>query len=377
MTVRSPGRAPIAGPEDDPNVTPIELSSPPCFMHELDSAYLVRSDYAPEAAERHPMTFRTAVTELLGVRHPILLAPMGAVSGGALAAAVTQAGGFGMIGPGYLGEDWIAREFDAAGNAAVGIGFITWHLAQHPERLSAALARRPAAVMLSFGDAAPFVAEIRAAGARLIMQVQTLADARRAAELGADLIVAQGSEAGGHGASRGTLPLTAAVTEAVAPVPVAAAGGIGGGRGLAAALALGADGVLVGTRFFATRESLGHPAAKAGLVAGQADGTIRTTVFDLIRRIDWPKPYTGRALRNRTSERWHGRETALEAEIETQQSAYAAAAAAGDFDTAVLWAGEGVDLIRDIPSARDVVNRMIAEAGVAIDRVHGLRERAG
>ncbi|GIK96459.1 MAG: 2-nitropropane dioxygenase [Alphaproteobacteria bacterium] len=318
------------------------------------------------------MPFRTAVTELLGVRHPILLAPMGAVAGGRLAAAVTAAGGFGMIGPGYLDEAWVEREFDAAGNARVGIGFITWDLARNPRRLTAALERRPAAVMLSFGDATPFVDEIRDAGARLIMQVQTLADARRAAELGADLIVAQGGEAGGHGASRGTLPLTAAVTEAVAPVPVVAAGGICDGRGLAAALALGAAGVLVGTRFYAARESLGHENAKAGLVAGEGDATVRTTVFDLIRKIDWPKPYTGRAVRNRTIERWHGNEAALLSDVETQSAAYAAAAAKGDLETAVLWAGEGVDLIRDVPAAGEIVERMVAEAEAALKRASGL-----
>ncbi len=318
------------------------------------------------------MPFRTAVTELLGVRHPILLAPMGAVAGGRLAAAVTAAGGFGMIGPGYLDEAWVEREFDAAGNARIGIGFITWDLARNPKRLTAALERRPAAVMLSFGDAAPFVDEIRKAGAKLIMQVQTLADARHAAELGADLIVAQGGEAGGHGASRGTLPLTAAVTEAVAPVPVVAAGGITDGRGLAAALALGAAGVLVGTRFYATRESLGHENAKAGLVASEGDETVRTTVFDLIRKIDWPKPYTGRAVRNRTIERWHGNEAALLSDVDAQCAAYAAAAAKGDLDTAVLWAGEGVDLIRDVPPAGEIVEKMVAEAETALKRAASL-----
>ncbi len=356
-------------------MTPIEVSSPPCFMHEIDPAYGGLPAGGGLRQEQGEPTFRTAITDLLGVRHPILLAPMGAVAGGALAAAVAGAGGFGMIGPGYLDEDWIAREFAAAGNEAVGIGFITWHLARHPGRLTAALARKPAAVMLSFGDATPFVDQIRGAGAKLIMQVQTLADARRAAELGADLIVAQGGEAGGHGASRGTLPLTAAVVDAVAPIPVAAAGGIADGRGLAAALTLGAAGVLVGTRFFATEEALGHPAAKAGLVAGEADSTVRTTVFDVIRRIDWPKPYTGRALGNRTTQRWHGREDDLAADLATQAEAYAVAASQGDFGTAVLWAGEGVDLIRDIPSARDVVVQMIAEARTALDRAEALRSR--
>ena len=137
--------------------------------------------------------------------------------------------------------------------------------------------------MLSFGDPAPFVPPIRAAGARLILQVQTLADARAAAALGADVVVAQGAEAGGHGAKRATLPLVPAVVDAIAPTPVAAAGGIADGRGLAAALVLGAAGVLAGTRFYASREALGHAAAKARLVEGAGDATLRTTVFDLVR----------------------------------------------------------------------------------------------
>lgn len=100
-------------------------------------------------------SFRTALTALFGLRHPVILAPMGAIAGGALAAAVARAGGLGLIGPGYLGEDWIGREFDAAGDASVGVGFITWDLAKSPQRLAAALARKPSAAMLSFGDAAP------------------------------------------------------------------------------------------------------------------------------------------------------------------------------------------------------------------------------
>ena len=212
------------------------------------------------------MEFRTALTDLFGIRHPILLAPMGGVAGGALAAAVSRAGGLGLLGPGYHDEAWIEREFAAADGLPVGIGFITWHLARHPDRLRAALAHKPVAVMLSFGDPAPFVPSIQAAGAKLVLQVQTLADARAAAALGADVVIAQGAEAGGHGAKRATLPFVPAVVDAIAPTPVAAAGGIADGRGMAAALVLGAAGVLVGTRFYACNEALGHPAAKARLV---------------------------------------------------------------------------------------------------------------
>ena len=141
--------------------------------------------------------FTTSLTERLAIRHPILLAPMGAIAGGRLAAAVTRAGGLGFIGPGYHDSAWIDRELDAAGEERVGIGFITWHLARDPARLTRALARRPAAVMLSFGDAAPFVDQVRRAGALLFVQIQTLHAARAALALGADVLVAQGTEAGG------------------------------------------------------------------------------------------------------------------------------------------------------------------------------------
>jgi nitronate monooxygenase len=147
-------------------------------------------------------SFRTALTELFGLRHPILLAPMGGISGGALAAAVTRAGGLGLIGPGYLGEEWIQREFDAAGDARVGVGFITWELARSPQRLAAALLRKPSAAMLSFGDAAPYLDAVKSSGAKLILQVQSVTAAKQAVQLGADVIVAQGIEGGGHGAQR-------------------------------------------------------------------------------------------------------------------------------------------------------------------------------
>ncbi len=319
------------------------------------------------------MPLVTSVTRLLDIEHPIVLAPMGAAAGGALAAAVTQAGGLGLIGCGYLGADWIDGAFRDAGNARVGIGFITWFLEQHPEQFAAGLAHRPAAIMLSFGDPAPWIAPAKAAGARVICQVQSLADARAAAVAGADLIVAQGSEAGGHGAKRGTLGLVPAVVDAVAPLPVLAAGGIADGRGLAAALALGAGGVLVGTRFLASTESLASPAQKQRLVAASGDATRRTTVFDRVRGIAWPGHYTGRALVNDFTRRWHGREVELEAALPSEGPRYQAASAAGDLDTALTWSGEGIDLIHDAPAAGDLVRRVVAEAEVALAAGNALR----
>jgi len=203
----------------------------------------------------------TRLTELLGIEHPILLAPMDIVADGRLAAAVSQAGGFGIIGGGYGDEAWLTREMDAAGDARVGVGFITWSMARRPKLLDIVLERHPPAVMLSFGDVRPHAQKIKRAGALLICQVQTLHQVREAVANGADVLVAQGAEGGGHGISRGTFPFVPAVVDAAPDVPVAAAGGVADGRGLAAALMLGADGVLVGTRFYASQEAAGLPAA--------------------------------------------------------------------------------------------------------------------
>jgi len=138
------------------------------------------------------------LTERLGIRHPALLAPMGGIAGGRLAAAVSDAGGLGLIGGGRGDAEWLEREFTAAGNQRVGCGFITWGLAKQPELLDRALTHAPVAIMLSFGDASPFFARIKSAGVPVICQVQSLAQARQVLQQGADIIVAQGSEAGGR-----------------------------------------------------------------------------------------------------------------------------------------------------------------------------------
>jgi nitronate monooxygenase len=315
---------------------------------------------------------RTRLTGKLGIRHPVLLAPMGYVAGGALAAAVSAAGGFGMIGGGYAEADWLEREFAAAGNQRVGCGFITWALARQPAALDLALRHSPAAVMLSFGEAAPFIPRIKDAGALVICQVQSLAQARIVLAEGADIIVAQGTEAGGHGGHRATLPLVPAIADLAAGAGhaaiVVAAGGIADGRGLAAALMLGADGVLIGTRFFAAEEALGAPAVKARLAAAEGDDTLRTTVFDIVRGRDWPAEFTGRAIGNRFSESWHGREDALAAAGEAERARYAAAAEAGDPATAVVFAGEGIDLIHAIEPAGVILERVVGEAEAALAR---------
>ncbi|HET7879749.1 MAG TPA: nitronate monooxygenase [Acetobacteraceae bacterium] len=302
------------------------------------------------------------LTRILGIEHPILLAPMDLVSGGRLAAAVSHAGGLGLLGGGYGDPEWIERERTLAGNARIGCGFITWSLARRPELLDGVLAYHPAAVMLSFGDPRPFGAKIRSAGAGLICQVQTVAQAREAVEAGADVIVAQGTEAGGHGQSEPLLTLLPQVVDACPDTPVVAAGGIADGRGLAAMMMFGAEGVLMGTRFYASEEAEGHAEAKRRIAAAGSGQTVRSIVFDLSRRNRWPDPYTGRVLRNRHAERWLGREHELEAAAEEVGREYAAARERGDFDTTAVIAGEACALINDIPPAGEIVKRIVMEA---------------
>ncbi|MEQ8251604.1 MAG: nitronate monooxygenase [Oceanibaculum nanhaiense] len=322
------------------------------------------------------MPIRTRLTERLDLRHPIMLAPMALVSGGALASAVTGAGGLGMIGGGYGDADWLRRELAAAGNQRVGCGFITWSLAQQPHLLDLALEHRPASVMLSFGDPAPFAPKVKAAGIPLICQVQTLAHAREALAAGADILVAQGTEAGGHGATRGTIALAPAVVDLVsrnAPETlVLAAGGIADGRGLAAALALGADGVLVGTRFYAAAESLAPDAVKRRITDIGGDDTLRTSVFDIVREKDWPKPFTIRGARNALTAEWQGREAELAAEGKGAVDRYNQAVSALDLEIMGVFAGEGADLIADVAPAATLLERMAAEAEAALKRAASL-----
>jgi nitronate monooxygenase len=310
------------------------------------------------------MAIRTALTEAFGLEYPIVLAPMGQVAGGQLAAAVSNAGGLGLVGGAYGDPDWLMRELDlvqAATDRPWGVGLITWHATA--EVVELVLRYHPTAFLLSFGEVRPYLEAIKGAGCALLCQVQEVEAAREAVAAGADFIVAQGSEAGGHGAVRATLPLVPAVVDAVAPIPVLAAGGIADGRGIAAALMLGAHGVMLGSRFSATNESLTHEQAKARIVAAHAADTAQTRVFDIIRGYGaWPAPYTARAVRNDFFARWHGREDELEAALESEMPIFRKAMAEGACETAMVLAGEVVDLIDAVVPAAELVRQIGAEA---------------
>ncbi|MCA3564300.1 MAG: nitronate monooxygenase [Methylocystis sp.] len=315
------------------------------------------------------MSLKTRLTERFGIEHPILLAPMGMIAGGRLAAAVSNAGGLGLIGGGYGDEDWLNREFAAAGNARVGCGFITWSMAKQPHLLDLVLARQPAAVMLSFGSPAPFAPRIREAGIPLICQVQSIAHAREALDVGADVIVAQGGEAGGHSGNRSTFTLLPEVADLVAnqapETLVVAAGGVADGRALAAALMLGADGVLVGTRFMATDASAAPNGFREAMVAADGDQTIKTRSVDVVRNLHWPNgEFAPRALNNRFVADWHGREEELaeESTLPVQNKLYWDAFHKGDIENTGVLMGEAVGVIKSVETPAKVIDGMVGEA---------------
>lgn len=310
----------------------------------------------------------TALTELLDLRVPILSAPMAGVAGGALAAAVTRAGGLGVVGGGYGDRDWLTAQLAATGNTQVGVGFITWSLARQPDLLRLALDHAPKAIFLSFGDLRPFAPAVKQAGVRLIAQVQTLADAKVARDEGADVIVAQGTEAGGHGSARGTFTLVPEVVDACPNLPVVAAGGIADGRGLAAALMLGAAGVLCGTAFVTSEEALVHPNVKSATVAASGDDTLRSSVFDVARNIDWPKPWTMRTLRNAFSDQWSENFDGLRRDAANQTARYAKARDEGDTDISAVIVGEAAGLIHGIQPAEHIVQRIADQAEKLLNR---------
>jgi nitronate monooxygenase len=321
------------------------------------------ASFEPKVPMSH---LHTRLTRALNLQHPIISAPMAFAGGGRLAAAVSQAGGLGLIGGGYGDAAWLQEQFKWAEGTPVGVGFITWSLRQSPQLLTQVLTHKPRAVMLSFGDPAPFAAEIKAAQALLICQCQDMAHVRDAVAAGADIVVAQGAEAGGHGASRGTLTLVPeAADHLAAHAPqtlLVAAGGIADGRGLAAALMLGADGVLLGTRLWASQEALVQPGHHRAIVDTDGDGTLRTHIADIARQLEWPGGFSARIRRNAFTQRWHGHEDQLQAHIAIEAPKYRQAFSAGDPDHTGVWFGEAAGLIHDILPAAEIVQRMTTQA---------------
>jgi nitronate monooxygenase len=258
------------------------------------------------------------------------------------------------------------------------VGFITWSLARNPALLDHVLGYKPAAVMLSFGDPRPFGEQVRAAGALLVCQCQDLRHVAEAIEARADIVIAQGTEAGGHGASRATLTLVPEVADFLArrapQTLLLAAGGIADGRGLAAALMLGADGVLVGTRLWASEEALVAPRHRQAILQTCGDGTLRTGIPDIVRQLDWPAGFTARIRRNAFTERWHDHEEELRAALDVEGPRYRQAFEAGDPDHTAVWFGEAAGLVDAIAPAAAIVERMATQAAKIIGAVAGQQQ---
>ena len=305
---------------------------------------------------------KTRVTEQLGIAYPIIQGGMQWVGLAELASAVSNGGGLGLVGAGYGQLDWLERELGIVSEGTDkpwGVGFLSW--AAPLAAIERALELRPHAVMLSFGDPRSLAEPVLDAGTPLIVQVTDLDEAKTALDAGADVLVAQGAEAGGHGGRRATLPFVPAVADLAGPTPVLAAGGIADGRGLGAALVLGAAGALIGTRFQASAEAFVTPEVARAIVDGSGDDTERSRILDIARGSAWPERYTSRTLRNAFLDRWRGRDTEL-ATNESVKADYRTAAERGDSSVVPVWAGEAIDLITDLTPAADLVATIAAEA---------------
>jgi len=310
---------------------------------------------------------RTALTELLGVRVPLLNAPMTPQAGGALARAVAEAGAFGMLGfdedepeESSVAQATIVRE----AGLPFGTGMAAWALDRRPQLLDLAIGLRPRLVSISFGDPTPYVGRLHAAGILVAAQVQSRAWARVALDAGVDVLVAQGTEAGGHTGAVGTLPLLQLVLS-MTDRPVLASGGIVTGRGVAAVLAAGAAGAWIGTPFLLASESRTPAEAQAQIIASDETQTILTSVYDRAQGKPWPAEFRGRALRNPFVERWHEREDEL-MRTPAALEEFAQARRDRDYRRAHIYAGQSVGALGAVTPAGEIVRRLEAETIVRL-----------
>ncbi|MUL57461.1 nitronate monooxygenase [Mycobacterium sp. CBMA293] len=319
------------------------------------------------------MALHTPLTELFGIEHPIVLAPMGDVSGGLLAAAVSEGGGLGLIGGGRGDLTMLATECALAKQGTEkpwGVGLLTW--AVNDEIVDWVIAQQPAAIMLSFGDPAPFAKAVHGANIPLLSQVHTLDEAKQALDAGVQVLVAQGREAGGHHGGRSTLPFVPAVVDLAHDTPVLAAGGIADGRGLAAALALGAAGAMIGTRFEATHESLLTAAEAKAMLKAKAEDTTTGRAIDIaVRPLEtrWPSEWPARTLRSVFTDEWQGRDAELDADPKAQQE-FRTKIVERNMDYLPIWAGEALDLIDDLELAAVLVKKIADDAERALNKAH-------
>lgn len=307
----------------------------------------------------------TRFCDLMQIEHPIVNAPMAGPAGAQLAAAVSEAGGLGMIGGSSGDADWLRGQIRLARSLTskpFGVGFIS-SAPGLDELVDVAIAEGVAAIGHSFADPSPYVAAAQAKGIRVLCQVQTVALAVQAARAGVDVIAVQGVEAGGHTGTRSaTLPLTPAVIDAVGDVCVLASGGIADGRGLAAVLMLGADGAWIGTRFAASSESAGSEWGKRRIVRSSADDAVLTRVYDLVNDAPFPGYIADHVLGNTFTAAWEGREGEILGQKAALRAQLQRAVNAADEQVAPVRAGNAVGLIHAIEPAGDILRRIVADA---------------
>jgi nitronate monooxygenase len=307
----------------------------------------------------------TPLCALLGIDYPVLNAPMSGTATAELAAAVSLAGGFGMIGGTSAGgPDWLRaqiRAVRARTDHPFGVGFISSFPGLN-DLVQVALDERVAAINHSFADPTPWVEPAHTHGVRIFVQVQTVAQAIRAAHAGVDVIIAQGTEAGGHTGQAGTMALIPAVVDAVGDIPVVAAGGIADGRGLAAALILGATGCWLGTRFVASEEWGGGAWEQQAVLAATSDDTVRTSAFDQVRGAPFPEGIADRVLRNAFTSEWDGRTDDIAARRAELRRELEEAAQRQDPAGVDISAGVAVGLVQSLEPAGAIVRNIVAEA---------------
>jgi NAD(P)H-dependent flavin oxidoreductase YrpB (nitropropane dioxygenase family) len=308
----------------------------------------------------------TTVCDLLGIVHPIVLGGMGGATSAPLVASVSNAGGLGTLGTSSLNAVQLDTEI-ASIRQRTGKPFGINHLLfqTQEEMFAVTLGAQTKVVAFAWArkdqDLRVYFQRAHDAGSKVMYMAGEVPEACRAAQAGADVIVAQGTEAGGHVVWMASLPLVPMMVKAVAPLPVLCAGGIADGRGLAAALALGAEGVLLGTRFMATPEAPLHANFKQAIVKSDGHDTVLTEIPDLATQRVWPGAMS-RAQRNKFIERWSGREWALRQNAAEVGRQVLAARAAGDVDNSSLFFGQDAGLIDSIKSPREIIDDMVQEA---------------
>lgn len=319
----------------------------------------------------------TRICDLLTIPHPIVLGGMGTATTAPLVIAVSNAGGLGTLGTSAFDASTLDSEITAIREGTdkpFGINHLLFQIKE--EMYAVTLRKKPAVIAFAWArqDQAlrDYFQRAHDAGSKVMYMAGEVPEAVRAAEAGADIIVAQGTEAGGHVGWMASLPLVPMLVKAVAPLPVLSAGGIADGHGLVAALALGAEGVLLGTRFMATPEAPIHPNFKQAIVKSNGHDTVLTEIPDLANQRVWPGAMS-RAQRNQFIERWAGREWAVRQNASEIGKQVAAARAAGDVDNASISFGQDAGLIDSIKSVSQVVGDIVTEAEEIIhSRLPGL-----